>query len=82
MATAQYVTRQANWIARNFECLDFAAAAAATADHIRSFWAPQLRDILLDEARTRGERFSPIARAGIATLARDRRPSAVDHSDA
>lgn len=69
MATAQHVTREVNLIARQFECLGADRAAAATADHIRKYWAPLLRSILLAEARGHAERLSPIAREAIDLLA-------------
>jgi hypothetical protein len=67
-ATADQVTRDANLIARNFECLGAEAAATATADHIRHFWAPQLRHVLFEQANGHNERFSPIATGAIAML--------------
>jgi len=69
MATAQHVTREINLIAREFECLGVDRAAAATADHIRKYWAPLLRSTLLAEARGQGDRFSPIAKAAIDRIA-------------
>jgi hypothetical protein len=70
-ATADQVTRDANLIARNLACLG-ADAAAATADHIRRFWAPPLRSTLFEQARSHADRFSPIARDAIALLQADR----------
>jgi hypothetical protein len=69
MKTADRVTRQINLIARNLECLGADEAAVATAEHIRRFWAPLLKSMLLAEARSHGERFSPIARNAVALLA-------------
>ena len=68
MATEQRVIREANLIARQFECLGAGPAAVATADHIRRFWAPLLRTVLLEEACDHLEHFSPIARHAIAML--------------
>jgi hypothetical protein len=70
-ATAEQVTRDANLIARNLECLGATDAATATADHIRKFWAPLLRSTLLVQARAHGDRFSPIVSDAIALLERD-----------
>jgi hypothetical protein len=69
-ATAEHVTREFNLIARNLECLGAEAAAAATADHIRRFWAPRLRLTLLEQANAHRDRFSPIACEAIAKLRR------------
>src|SRR6188768_2649238 len=49
MATAQHVIREANLIARQFECLGPTRAAEATAAHILTFWAPLLRKELLEQ---------------------------------
>ena len=70
-ATAEHVTRESNLIARNLEALGAEAAAAATADHIRWFWAPLLRLTLLEQADAHRDRFSPIACDAIARLRRD-----------
>jgi hypothetical protein len=67
-ATAERVTREANLIARNLECLGAETAAAATADHIRKFWAPLLRSTVIEQARAHRDRFSVIARDAIARL--------------
>lgn len=68
-AIGQRVSQGANLIARNLECLGAKAAAEATADHIRRFWAPQLRLTLLAQAQANSQTFSPIAREAIAMLA-------------
>lgn len=71
-ATAEQVTRDANLIARNMACLGRRPAAAATADHIRMYWAPLLRATLLEQARVHPERFSAITGEAISLLGRDR----------
>jgi hypothetical protein len=73
-ATADQVTRDANLIARNLECLGTRRAAAATADHIEKFWAPLLRATLFEQARSHPERFSPIAGEAIVLLQGDALP--------
>jgi hypothetical protein len=67
-ATACHVTREANLIARNLECLGAQVAAKRTAEHIGRFWAPQLRATLFEQARNHPERFGPIAGEAIAML--------------
>lgn len=67
-ATAYHVTYEANQIARNFACLGHSAAATATAEHMRQFWAPYLHSVVRQEARSHDERFSPIAAEAIAML--------------
>lgn len=67
-ATAAHVTYEANQIGHNFACLGQEAAAEATADHIRRFWAPLLRQTLIAEERAHPTAFTPIATAAIARL--------------
>lgn len=74
-ATADQVTRDANLIARNLECLGARTAAAATADHIAKFWAPLLRATLFEQARSHPERFSAIAGEAIQLLQGDALPT-------
>jgi hypothetical protein len=68
VATRDHVTYEINQIGRNFECFGQQAAALATADHIRLFWAPFLKKALARESRTHPEAFSPIASKAIALL--------------
>jgi formate dehydrogenase subunit delta len=68
MATGEHVVYQANQIARNLAYMDRRKAAAATADHLRKFWAPYLRSVLLDEYSINQSAFSPTAREAILLL--------------
>ena len=43
MTTLERLVYMANQIARNFEAIGHDAAAAATADHIASFWDPRMK---------------------------------------
>jgi len=45
--THDSVVRMANQIARNFAVLGEDEAAAATAEHIRQFWDPRMKDAFL-----------------------------------
>jgi formate dehydrogenase subunit delta len=80
---AQRVTRESNLIARNLACLGARQAAEATAEHIRRFWAPQLRAALLEQAERHPQRFSPVASAAVGMLrtppATARRSRSADH---
>jgi hypothetical protein len=77
METAKRVVREANLIARQFHHLGTELAARATAQHMRRFWAPLLRTVLLNELREHGDRFSPAARqaAGLLSHPERERPS-------
>lgn len=81
----------ADQIARNFAVHGHAAAVAATADHIATFWDPRMKAAIFADDRSA---LSPIARDAVALLAEGRVPppqtratefNAVDeagHSDA
>ena len=43
MSNLERLVYMANQIARNFEAIGHDAAAAATADHIASFWDPRMK---------------------------------------
>jgi hypothetical protein len=59
----------ANQIAANVgACLDESAAAHRTADHIRRFWPPAMREQLLVHYRQDGEGLSPVVRLALETL--------------
>jgi formate dehydrogenase subunit delta len=66
--TRERVTYQVNQIARNFDVLGQEEAAAATASHIRSFWAPYLRWVLQREFDRDQGQFSPTAQAAVMRL--------------
>jgi hypothetical protein len=72
METTDRVTREINLIARNFECLGDKTASAATADHVRRFWAPLLRAALRSAFGAQPDQFSPIARQAVVALEQSR----------
>ena len=55
----------ANQIARNLAALGEEAAIAETAQHIRDFWDPRMKQAILQDDRTALE---PIARAALERL--------------
>lgn len=59
-----------NQIARNFAVQGEAAAIAATADHIRKYWDPRMKEMIFAYD---GDELSATARAAIAEL---RQPAA------
>lgn len=66
MTPRQRLVLMANQIARNFATLDDAAAARATAEHMRSFWAPTMKTAIVDD----GAGLSPVAAQAVALLRR------------
>lgn len=70
MREREHLVHMANQIALNFATMDEADAAAATADHIATFWDPRMkRSVLADDTG-----LSPIARAAVDLLRRDAQP--------
>lgn len=63
MNTREHVVAMANQIARNFAARDRASAAEATARHMRDFWDPRMRALLLQEARAQTPALSAEAKA-------------------
>ncbi len=76
MNTREHVVAMANQIARNFVVRDRASAAEATARHIREFWDPRMRALILEEARTDAPALSPEAKAAALIAADDRAATA------
>jgi formate dehydrogenase subunit delta len=74
MATGEHVVYKANQIARDLAYMGERKAAAATADHLRRFWAPYLRSVLLDECSANQNALSPIARQAVLLLRTASRP--------
>jgi formate dehydrogenase subunit delta len=67
MSTRDHLVTMANQIARNFAIRGEAAAAEATAEHVRLFWAPQMIvDVSPDDAG-----LVPIARAAFRLVRAD-----------
>lgn len=83
-----------NQIARNFETMEPANAAEATADHLLGFWDPRMKAQIVAHFQQSGESFTPIAAQAVQLLYQHRVPihqtqatlfNAVDevgHSDA
>ena len=65
-STDQSVVRMINQIARNFEVQGEDAAAAATAEHVRLFWDPRMKEAI---QRCDTGDLSPIARKAVQLLA-------------
>jgi len=61
-----HLSYMADQIARNFAIQGEAAAAAATAQHIRDFWDPRMKAAILAADRSA---LSPVVRAAIDRLA-------------
>ncbi|NIJ36054.1 formate dehydrogenase subunit delta [Sphingopyxis panaciterrae] len=69
MSTADRLVHMANQIARNLEAEGDARAVEMTADHIRQFWDPLMRQRIVQLALDRPGALSPIAAAAIERIA-------------
>lgn len=67
MQEIENLIRMANQIADNLVFHD--DAAERTADHLRRFWAPSMRQQLLDYSAAGGDGLKPAARAAVQRLA-------------
>ena len=63
---ANHLTYMANQIARNLAAQGEETAIAATAQHIRDFWDPRMKQTILQSDRSA---LVPIAQAAIERLA-------------
>ncbi|MDP2357769.1 MAG: formate dehydrogenase subunit delta [Beijerinckiaceae bacterium] len=66
--SAHKLVRMANQIAIFFRTQPEEAAAAAVADHIKSFWSPVMRREIYAHLGAGGEGLEPLARAGLEVL--------------
>jgi formate dehydrogenase subunit delta len=48
-SSIETLRRMANDIARNFEAMGHGDAVMATADHIKKFWDPRMRQMIFDD---------------------------------
>ena len=64
------LARMANQIAANFEYgADKDKAAATVADHLRRFWTPSMRKLIVDGYRRDAVELSDLAKLAVAKLA-------------
>ena len=68
MNSLERLVYMANQIARNFAIMGADPAAAATADHIASFWDPRMKALVFDRLAAGGEGLEPIAHAALTLL--------------
>jgi formate dehydrogenase subunit delta len=63
------LVRQINQIARYFDAYPEVEAIAGVANHVRKFWAPDMRAQIIDGRQQLAERLHPLARAALEQLA-------------
>ena len=68
MNTEERVVLMANQIAINFATQEHDAAAAATADHIASFWDPRMKALIYAYSERGGTELNPCAARAIEIL--------------
>ena len=66
--SAQKLVRMANEIARNMRTLPDDQPAAATANHLQSFWTPSMRAAIVAHLDAGGEGLDAIARDAVSQL--------------
>jgi formate dehydrogenase subunit delta len=60
----------ANQIGKFFASQGTDQAAVGTADHIKKFWDPRMREQIFAHLKAGGEGLDPVARAAIESLAK------------
>jgi formate dehydrogenase subunit delta len=68
MSTDERLAYMLNQIARNFEALGHDRAAAATADHVKSFWDPRMRSRIHELAKAGAVKLGDTADAALHLL--------------
>ena len=74
MSNDERLVYMLNQIARNFDAIGHDAAAAATADHIKSFWDPRMKARIYTLAAADPAALSRAASAALAILERGAPP--------
>ena len=69
MNSQERLVYMANQIARNLTAMPDDQAIATIADHIKAFWDPRMKAMILDDM---GKALTPVARAAIERLRADR----------
>lgn len=68
MSNDERLIYMANQIARNFVAMGDGHAAKATADHMRSFWDPRMKERIAALLAARGGSFLPAAAGAVMLL--------------
>jgi formate dehydrogenase subunit delta len=68
LSTHDKLVYMANQIAKFFAPQGDADAIAGTADHLRKFWDPRMRSLILEHLAAGGAGLDPIARAAVEQL--------------
>jgi formate dehydrogenase subunit delta len=68
LSTHDKLVYMANQIAKFFAAQPEAEAVAGAADHLRKFWDPRMRRIILEHLDAGGAGLDPIARAAVEAL--------------
>lgn len=76
MSNEERLVYMVNQIARNFATMGEGQAAAATADHIVSFWDPRMKAQILARHESGSAQLTPIAAEAIAHLRDHDKPTA------
>jgi formate dehydrogenase subunit delta len=66
--SAQKLVRMANEIARNMRTMGGEQAAAATANHLKSFWTPGMRAAIVAHLDAGGDGLEPLTRDAVTRL--------------
>jgi formate dehydrogenase subunit delta len=68
MSSVDRLVYMANQIGKFFVTQGESEAVAGTVDHIRKFWDPRMRAMILDHAAKGGEGLDPVTRKAVDQL--------------
>lgn len=68
MSSVDRLVYMANQIGKFFASQGEGEAVAGTADHLRKFWDPRMRAMILDHAAKGGTGLDPVARKAVDQL--------------
>jgi formate dehydrogenase subunit delta len=68
MSSVDRLVYMANQIGKFFVSQGESEAVAGTADHLRKFWDPRMRAMILDHAAKGGAGLDPVARKAVDQL--------------
>ena len=63
-----HLIKMINQIADNIDSAASNSAEHKVADHIKRFWAPSMKEKIIDYSQCDGERLQPVAKAAISLL--------------
>jgi formate dehydrogenase subunit delta len=68
-SSAEKLVKMANQIGQFFAAQRHSDAVKGTAEHLRKFWDPRMRDMIIDHVKKGGDGLDPVAFEAVKSLA-------------